>query len=57
MSLTKRAVVTREFAGWTSAIELNTTDATYFILGNIPMPSSNGIPFFNGDLHCGGGVG
>lgn len=54
MSLTKRAVVTREFAGWTSAIELNTTDATYFILGNIPVPSSNGIPFFNGDLHCAG---
>lgn len=54
MSLTKRAVVTREFAGWTSAIELNTTDSTYFILGNIPVPSSNGIPFFNGDFHCGG---
>lgn len=56
MSLTKRAVVTREFAGWTSAIELNPTDATYFILRNIPVPSSNGIPFFNGDLHCGGGI-
>lgn len=56
MSLTKCAVVTREFTGWTSAIELNTTDATYFILGNIPVPSSNGIPFFNGDLHCGGMV-
>ena len=54
MSLTKRAVVTREFAGWTSAIELNPTDATYFILRNIPVPSSNGIPFFNGDFHCGG---
>lgn len=55
MPLTKGAVVAGEFAGWTSSVELNTTDATHFILRNIPMPSSNGIPFFNGDLHCGVG--
>jgi hypothetical protein len=49
--LTKRTVIAGEFAGWTSAIELNTADTTDFILRDIPVPSSDGIPFLNGDLH------
>lgn len=49
--LTKRAVITGKFAGRTSAIELNTTDTTDFILRDVPVPSSDGIPFLNGDLH------
>lgn len=50
-SLTKSTVIAGEFAGWTGAIKLDTTDATHLILRDIPMPSSNGIPFFDSNLH------
>jgi hypothetical protein len=49
--LTQGTVIAGEFAGRTSAIELNTTDTTDFIFRNIPVPSSDSIPFFYGDLH------
>lgn len=50
-SLTEGAVIAGKFAGRTGAIELNTTDTADFIFRDIPVPSSDGIPFFNGDLH------
>lgn len=52
--LTQRAVIARKLAGWTGSIELDAADTTDFILRHIPMPSSDGVPFFKRDLHRAG---
>jgi hypothetical protein len=49
--LTESAVIAREFASRTSAIELNTTNTTNFIVGHIPPPSGDGVPGLDDDLH------
>lgn len=50
--LTEGAVITGEFAGRTSAVELDAADTTHLVLGHVPVPGGNGIPFLEGDLHC-----
>lgn len=49
--LTESAVIAGEFASRTSAVKLNTADTADLILRDVPVPSSDGIPFLNGDLH------
>lgn len=48
---TQRAIITREFAGWTGPVELNATDPTDVVVGHVPAPGCDGIPLFDGDLH------
>jgi hypothetical protein len=50
--LTKGAVIAREFAGRTSAVELDAADTAHLVLGHVPVPGGNGIPFLQSDLHC-----
>lgn len=44
--LTQRAVITGNFASRTCSVELDATDAANLVLGHIPVPGGNGIPFF-----------
>ena len=48
---TQRAIITREFAGWTGPVELNATDPTDVVVGHVPAPGCDGVPLFDGDLH------
>lgn len=48
---TQRAVISRELAGWTSAVELDATDTAYFVLRHIPTPRGDGVPFLDCDFH------
>lgn len=50
--LTEGAVIAGKFAGRTSAVELDAADTTHLILGHVPVPGGNGIPFLQSDLHC-----
>lgn len=49
--LTQRTVVTGEFAGWTGPVELYATDAADFVVGHVPVPGRDGVPFFDADFH------
>lgn len=51
--LTQRAVITGKFAGGTCPVELDATDPANLVLGHVPVPGGNGIPFFECDLHRG----
>lgn len=33
---------------------MSLADATNVVLGNIPLPCGDGVPFFDGDFHGGG---
>lgn len=50
--LTQRAVIAGKLAGRAGSIELNATDTTDFVLRHVPVPGSDGVPFFECDLHC-----
>lgn len=47
----KGAIISGEFAGGTSAVKLDSTDATDLIFRHVPPPCSNGVPFLYLDLH------
>lgn len=49
--LTQAAVIAGVFACWASAVKMNLTNATHVVLGDVPTPSSYGIPFLYGDSH------
>lgn len=50
-TLTDRTVVSGEFALWTGAIELYTTDTTQVIIGHIPPPGGHRVIRKNLDFH------
>ena len=50
---TQRTFVSGEFACRTGPVELDTTDTAYLILGHIPVPGGDSIPFFQLDFHFG----
>ena len=50
---TKSTVITRIFAGRASSVELDSTNATYFVLWHIPPPRRYSIPFLYDDFHIG----
>lgn len=56
MERTQGAVITGEFAGRTGGVELYATNAAHLILGDVPVPSGDGIPLFECDLHSEGVV-
>lgn len=47
----QRTVVSWILAVWTTAVKIDATDATNFVLGHIPAPGSDGMPFLDLDLH------
>lgn len=49
--LTQAAVIAGVFACWASAVKMNLTNATHVVLGDVPTPSSYGVPFLYGDSH------
>lgn len=49
--LTESAVIARELASGTSAIELNAANTTDFIFGHVPSPSGDSVPGLDSDLH------
>lgn len=48
---TQSTVIPREFARWTSAVELDATDPTDVVVGHVPAPGCDGIPFLDSDFH------
>ena len=52
---TQCAFIARVLAGWAGSVELDSTNTTDIIFWHIPAPGSNGVPFFDSDLHGWGG--
>ena len=49
--ITERTIVARVFALGTGAVVRVAADSTDVVVGHVPAPGRDGIPFFDGDLH------
>lgn len=50
-SLTQAAIIARVFASWTRSVEVDLADTTDVVLGYIPSPGCDGVPFLDCDFH------
>lgn len=49
--LTQWTLITGKLALGTGAVVWVATDATHVVVGHVPVPSRNGVPFADSDLH------
>jgi hypothetical protein len=50
---TKAAVIPRVFAAGARSVEVDLTNATNVVFGEVPSPGRHGVPLLDLDLHCG----